>query len=116
MLKEICNTFILPTTMKQGVITLIPKPGKNSKIIDNLRPITLLNNDYKLLTHIFANRLRVGIEDIVSDTQSGFIRGRSRHNNIRLILDYNYLIEDKSLILFLDFFKAFDSIEHRFGH
>lgn len=117
LLKEICNTLILPTTMKQGIITLIPKPGKNSKIIDDLRPITLLNNDYKLLTHIFANRLRVGIEDIVSDTQSGFIRGRSIHNNIRLILDlldYNYLIEDKSLILFLDFFKAFDSIEHRF--
>lgn len=107
LLKEICNTLILPTTMKQGFITLIPKPGKNSKIIDDLRPITLLNNDYKLLTHIFANRLRVGIEDIVSDTQSGFIRGRSIHNNIRLILDlldYNYLIEDKSLILFLDFF------------
>lgn len=52
MLKEISKSHILPTTMKQGLITLIPKPGKDSKLIDNLRPITLLNTDYKLLTHL----------------------------------------------------------------
>jgi len=32
--------------MKQGIL-LIPKPGKNLKLIDNLRPITLLNNNQK---------------------------------------------------------------------
>ena len=48
MLKEISETLILPTTMKEGIITLIPKPGKDPKLIDNLRPITLLNNDYKI--------------------------------------------------------------------
>jgi len=26
------------------------------ELIDNLRPITLLNNEYKILTHIYANR------------------------------------------------------------
>lgn len=107
MLKEISTTLILPNTMKQGVITLIPKPGKDPKMIDNRRPITLLNNDYKILTHIYANRLKTGISDIISDTQSGFIKGRSIHNNIRLIfdlIDYNYLIEDQGFILFLDFF------------
>lgn len=35
MLKEISESHILPSTMKQGIITLIPKPGKNSKLIDN---------------------------------------------------------------------------------
>lgn len=52
MLKEISASHILPPSMKQGIITLIPKPGKNPKLIDNLRPITLLNNYYKILTHI----------------------------------------------------------------
>ncbi len=37
MLKEISESHILPTTMKQGIITLIPKPGKDCKLIDNLR-------------------------------------------------------------------------------
>lgn len=117
LLKEILTTLILPNTMKQGVITLIPKPGKDQKVIDNLRPITLLNNDYKMLTHIFSNRLKTGITDIISETQSGFIKGRSIHNNIRLIfdlIDYKDLINDKGFILFLDFFKAFDMLEHEF--
>ncbi len=117
MLKEISESHILPTTMKQGLITLIPKPGKDPKFIDNFRPITLLNTDYKILTHVYANRLKSGITQIISDTQSGFIQGRSIHNNIRLVLDlleYNHLIEDEGFILFLDFFKAFDTVEHGF--
>lgn len=103
--------------MKQGVITLLPKPGKDKRYIDNLRPIALLNVDYKLFTMVFANRLKTDIKQIVSETQSGFIRNRSIHNNIRLVLDlidYNYLIEDKGFILFLDFYKAFDSVEYSF--
>lgn len=44
---------------------------------------------------------------------------KNRHisNNIRLvldILDYSYLIDENSFILFLDFHKAFDTVEHNF--
>lgn len=53
-LKETIANLSLPHTMRQGVIVLIPKPGKDNKILDNWRPITLLNKDYKLLTHIFC--------------------------------------------------------------
>ncbi len=38
-------------------------------------------------------------------------------NNIRLVLDlldYSELVRDDSYILFMDFYKAFDSIEHGF--
>lgn len=69
-----------------------------------LRPITLLSSDYKILTHIFANRLTVCITQIISDTQSGFIKERSIHNNIQLkidLLDYNHLIEDEGFMLIL---------------
>ncbi len=103
--------------MKQGLITLIPKPGKDARQIDNLRHITLLNCDYKTLAHIFANRLKEGLDQIISESQSGFMKGRSIHNNIRLvldILDYHEWIEDDGYILFLDFKKAFDTIEHNF--
>lgn len=88
MLKETSQSHILPTTMKRGIITLIPNPGKDHKLIDNLRPITLLNNDSNISTHIYANRLKSDITQIISDTQSGFRKGRSiHHNNIRLVLD-----------------------------
>lgn len=76
----------------------------------------MLNNDYKVLTHIFANILKSVITQIISDTQSGFIKGRSVHSNIRLVLDlleYDHLIEEEGFIFFI-FFKAFDTIEHKF--
>uniref|UniRef100_A0A3B3DY82 Reverse transcriptase domain-containing protein n=1 Tax=Oryzias melastigma TaxID=30732 RepID=A0A3B3DY82_ORYME len=116
-LKECIQNNTLLTTMKQGVITLIPKPNKDKSVIENLRPITLLNVDYKLFTHVLANRLKNGIQNVVSETQSGFLPNRLIHNNIRLVLDlldYSKLIEDDGIILFLDFFKAFDSLEHQF--
>jgi len=104
-------------TMKQGEITLIPKPGKDKRQLDNLRPITLLNTDYKVFSGSIATRLKKGIADIISETQSGFIKGRVIYNNIRLVmnsLDYSDLIDDDRFILFLDFYKAFDSVEHKF--
>lgn len=114
---EILNSHTLSPSMKQGIIILIPKPGKNSLVLDNRRPITLLTTDYKILTYVFANRLKTGIEQCVSESQSGFMKNRSIHNNIRLILDiidYSDMIENEGFILFLDFFKAFDTLEHNF--
>lgn len=107
----------LPASLKQGVITLIPKPNKEKLHIDNWRPITLLNNDCKIFALIFGKRLKAALENIIDEEQSGFMSGRNIHNNIRLILDmidYEYFIPDESLILFIDFYKAFDTIEHGF--
>lgn len=116
-IREIISNETLATTMKQGLFSLIPKPDKDKRLIDNLRPITLLNTDYKILAHVIANRLKDGLDQIISETQSGFLKNRSIHNNIRLVLDlldYNHLIEDDGVILFLDFYKAFDTVEHPF--
>lgn len=55
----------------------------------------------------------------VEEFQSAFIKGRNIHNNVRLILnmlDYQSRIESESFILFIDFFKAFDSTEHALGN
>ena len=41
-------------TQKRGVIKLIPKKGKNPHFVRNLRPITLLNVDFKILTKLLA--------------------------------------------------------------
>lgn len=103
--------------MKHGLIKLIPKPEKDRRILNNLRPITLLNTDYKLLTMAVASRLKVGLSKIISNSQSGFMKGRLIHNNIRLVLDlidYKDLVEEDAYILLLDFQKDFDSVEHSF--
>ncbi len=119
----LCNAFIeyiedgsLGPIMNQGLITLIPKPEKDMRYMDNFHPITLLN-DYNIFTHVYVNRLKVGINNLINESQSGFLKGRSIHNNIRLVMDlveYSHLKEDDGFILFLDFKKAFDMIEHAF--
>ncbi len=51
---------------------------------------------------------------IIDEEQSVFLKGRYIGNNIRLILDlidYRHSISDDSLILFIDFYKVFDTIE-----
>jgi len=45
------------------------------------------------------------------------LKGRYIGNNIILIIDlidYRHLIPDDSFILFIDFYKAFDTVEHSF--
>lgn len=104
-------------SMKQGLITQIPKHGKDKRILDHLRPITLLNIDYKLLSGCIAARLKEGLSQLIDETQSGFLNGRSIHNNIRPVLDlidYSHVLAEEGFILFLDFYKAFDSVEHPF--
>uniref|UniRef100_A0A8C2CG96 Reverse transcriptase domain-containing protein n=1 Tax=Cyprinus carpio TaxID=7962 RepID=A0A8C2CG96_CYPCA len=116
-LKECIDKAELSPSMKHGLIILAPKSNKDKLFLDNWRPITLLCNDFKLLSHVFANRLKKGIGEIISETQSAFIKGRSIHSHIRLVLDmldYNSLIPQTNLLLFLDFFKAFDTLEHSF--
>lgn len=116
-MKECIEREELTATMKQGLITLIPKSGKDKRKLDNLRPITLLNTDFKVLSGAIAARLKKGVSSIISETQSGFLRGRSIQNNIRLVLDlldYSYLVQGRGFVLFLDFYKAFDSVEHPF--
>lgn len=66
---------------------------------------------------VWLKKLKNTLNDIIDETQSGFMTGRHITNNIRLvivILDHSDLITDNSFILFLDFYKAFDSIEHKF--
>lgn len=89
-------------------------------LIDNWRPVSLLNNDYKLLAIIFAKRLKTVLNSVIDETQSGLMAKRHIVNNIRQVLDlldYSEIIQENSFILFLDFYKAFDSLEHKFiGH
>lgn len=90
---------------------------KDLFLLDNWRPISLLNNDDKVFALIFAKRLKSVLDSIIEETQSGFMRNRHITNNIRLvlyILDYPEFNVENGFILFLDFCKAFDSVEHQF--
>jgi len=102
---------------KRGVITLIPKKGKNKLLIKNWRPITLLNTDYKILAKLLALRIETVMPFIICDDQTGYIKGRFIGQNIRIIEDTIIIANENNIpgiILTIDFEKAFDSISWSF--
>ena len=84
------------------------------RYIKNLRPITLLNSDYKVLEKCLANRLKPVLESIINEDQKGFMADRKIQGNIRRILDAVNFCEANDTpiaILSIDAEKAFDRIE-----
>jgi hypothetical protein len=61
MLRSFNETFWkenLSKSQRLGIITCLPKPGKEKTFMNNWHPITLLNVDYKTLSGVMPNRLK----------------------------------------------------------
>ena len=74
----------LSISQKRGIISLIPKKNKDKTLLENLRPISLLNVDYKILTKSIAKRLEKVLPKIINSDQTGYIKGRFIGENVRL--------------------------------
>ena len=100
---------------REGYISLIPKRGRDPKILKSWRPIVLLCCDYKILSKIITNRVKVHLNKLMSPEQNGFISGRNIASNIRQVIDTMHFAEAhkiNSLLLQLDLEKAFDRVEY----
>ena len=82
-----------------------------------MRPITLLNVDYKITSKAIATRIEKLLPLIINSTQTGFIKGRYVGENIRLIndiLEQTKAQDIPGILLLLAFRKAFDTVEWDF--
>ena len=107
----------LSVTQRRGIIKLIPKKDAEPFLIKNWRPITLLNCDYKIGAKAIANRLKTFLPKLINSDQTGFLKGRFIGENIRLIdgiINFTAAKNIPGLLLFLDFEKAFDTVEWPF--
>ena len=107
------------TSIDQGMacLNLIPKGKKDPRYLKNWRPISLLNVDYKIAVKAIASRIKTFIPYLISNEQTGFIKGRYIGENIRIVYDLIDFCNDThtpGALLFLDYEKAFDSIDHNF--
>ena len=108
--KELCHS------MRTAVLSLLFKKGEKHNLA-NYRPISLCNTDYKILAFSLANRLQKVLPYIINSDQTGYIKNRYIGNNIRLIydiLEYSTKYKKDGALIFLDFAKAFDSLEWKF--
>ena len=81
------ETGSLTELQKQSIITIIPKQNKDLTKLDNWRPISLLNVDYKIATKVIANRVKHVITKINHNSQTGFIKVRYIGKTIRLLFE-----------------------------
>ena len=103
----------LSYTQYLAVISLLYKKGPREDI-RNWRPISLLNIDYKIISKVLAERLKLVLHEIIHPDQRGCVPGRFIGENIRHIDDILFEIENghkDPIILMLDQEKAFDRVE-----
>ena len=77
----------------------------------------MLNCNYKIAAKAIANRLKHVLPKLIDNDQTGFLKGRFIGENIRLIdatINYTASKNIPGLLLFLDFEKAFDTLEWSF--
>ena len=107
----------LSLSLRQCVITCLPKKDKCRDDIKNWRPLSMLSSVYKLASAVIANRMKPYLNYLIDDSQTGFISGRNIADSTRLVYDIIHTTEKLNipgLLVSIDFQKAFDSISWDF--
>jgi hypothetical protein len=110
------SSGIVPTQLKIAKVVPVFKAGDRS-IMDNYRPISLLNTFSKVLERVVHNRLSayLNINNLLSNSQYGF---RKEHSTIHPLTKFlNYITRafndrEHCVAIFCDLRKAFDTVDH----
>ena len=97
------------------VYRVLPKKGDTSQC-NNWRGITLLSIPSKVLCSIILSRMKKEVDKKMRDEQAGFRQERSCVDQIatlRIIIDQTIEWQTSLYLNFVDFQKAFDSVDHQ---
>jgi len=105
----------MSSSQRQAIITLIEKKRKDRNYLENWRPISLTNVDAKTASKVIAARIIPVLPEIITSTQTGYVKGRFIGEAVRSIInvmDYTKEQNIPGILLFIDFEKVFDSLEN----
>ena len=105
-----------PSAWKKAKVVPIPKPGDLTNV-SNFRPISLLPAPGKVLEKVVHTKLENYLEEeeLLTDYQFGFRKGRSTLHAVTQLLDHVNLNLNRripTVALFIDFRKAFDCLQY----
>ena len=117
LLLKLCNYAFehkrCPSYWRKSQIIPVPKKGDLS-LVTNYRGISLLPIAAKIYNKLIFNRLLPFINPLLRKNQNGFRAGRSTLSQIlalrRIIEEISHCNRDVALV-FIDFSKAFDSVD-----
>lgn len=98
--------------LNRSYIVLIPKLAAAMKPSD-YRPICLQNCSLKIVAKMLTSRLQQEIPRLIDPDQTGFLKGRSISENFIYAMELTQCCHRRklpTLVLKLDFAKAFDSV------
>ena len=96
-------------SQKQAVITLLEKSGKDRALLENWRPMSLVNVDTKITSKVIAERVKKVLPSIIHYNQTGYVKDHFIGEAIRSvfdIMDFTAKENVPGLLLFRDFQKA----------
>jgi hypothetical protein len=108
-----------PSSLSETNICLIPK-CENPTTMKDMRPISLCNVLYKMISKLLANRLKCCLEKCISEEQSAFIEGRSILDNALIAIEVLHALKRRTrgmkgeLALKIDISKAYDKVDWGF--
>ena len=104
----------IPDSWHEANIVILFKKG-DPKDIKNFRPISLLSHSYKIFTRLLQTRIERTLDENQPREQAGFRKGYSTTDHLQAL---NQIIEKSNkynlplCIGFIDYEKAFDTVEH----
>ena len=103
-----------PQDWKRSVFIPILKKT-NAKEYSNYRTIALISHAIKVMLKILQARLQQYMNRELPDVQAGFRKGRGTRDqiaSIRWIMDKAREFQNNIYTCFIDYTKAFDSVDH----
>lgn len=99
--------------INNAFITFIPKKD-GASTVEDYRPISLLNEIYKIVTKVIASHLNSVITKLVDESQFAFIKGRSSLQSVALAQEIMATYHSKrweALLWQIDFHNVFDTLD-----
>ena len=115
-LLKFCNkTYLGNRPLKWGISGIVPIPKKGDLTIpENYRGISLTQTAAKVYNRLLLNRIRPELEKILRPNKNGFRPLRYTSSQIlalRRIIEEMRNHQKEAAIIFIDFKKAFDSVD-----
>ena len=106
----------MSSSQRKAVINLIEKQGyrKDRTLVENWRPISLINVDSKIISKVIAVRVKNVLPSIIHHNQTGYVKDRYIGETVRSIFDIMEFTDPENIpgiLIFIHFEKAFDTVK-----